>query len=358
MIKSYIFDPNPYYMKSSQYCLSFLFLFIFISVSAQYTETINNNRPGASQGAFSVGKKVLQLESGLAFGKDKHRLTETETNAFGVDYAVRYGFWKEELEVSIIGEFQSNSVTDNRGAFPVEYTESNFVSNTIGAKYLFFDPYRKMEQEGPNLYSWKANYKVQWRDLIPAISFYAGANFDFADNPFTPEAESSISPKLVLSTQNNFVGGFVFVTNIIADRVTTDTPSYGYILTLTHTVTDWFSVFIENQGFKSDFYADQLFRGGAAALINKNFHVDASVLINFKDTPSRLYGRVGVAYRFDMHDDDEFIEEKGKAGRKLKKDRAKGKDSGKKKVKKKNKKRKDGFEDDDGGNGGLFLTNL
>ncbi len=337
-------------MKISLYCLSLLFLLSFNRVSAQYTETINNNRPGVSQGAFSVGTNVLQLEGGFALGKEKHRLKETETGAFGFDYSVRYGFWKEELEVSIIGEFQSNSITDNRGANPFKYQESNFVSNTIGAKYLFYDPYRKMELEGPNLYSWKANYKMHWRDLIPAISFYAGANFDFADNPFTPEPESSISPKFVLSTQNNFVGGFVFVTNIIVDRVTTETPTYGYILTLTHTITDWFSVFVENQGFKSDFYADQLFRGGVAALVNENFHVDASVLLNFKDTPSRLFGRIGMAYRFDMHEKDEFIEEKGKEGRQLKKEQTK--DNGKKKKKKK-KKRKDGLEDLEENDGGL-----
>ena len=340
-------------MKTYLHCLSFLFLISFSPLSAQYTETINNNRPGVSQGAFAVGKNVLQLEVGFAFGKEKHRLKENEINAFGIDYAIRYGFFKEELEVSLIGEFQSNKVTDNRAAFPVEFRESNFRSNTIGAKYLFYDPYRKKVLEGPNLYSWKANNRFQWNDLIPAISFYAGANFDFADNPFTPEPESSISPKFVLSTQNNWIGGFVFVTNIIVDRITTDTPTYGYILTLTHTVTDWFSIFVENQGFKSDFYSDQLLRGGVAALVNKDFHVDASVMLNFKDTPSRLYGRIGLAYRFDMHKDDEFVEEKGKAGRKLKKERTNEGDGGKKKKKKKkkNKKRKDGFEDDGDGGG-------
>lgn len=353
MIKSYIFETNLNFMKTTHYCLSLLLLFTLSPVMAQYTETINNNRPGASQGAFSVGKNVLQLEGGFAFGSEEHRLKETETGAFGFDYAVRYGFWREEFEVSIIGEFESQSVTDNRGANSYTYKQSNFRSNTIGAKYLFYDPYRKLDLKGPNLYSWKANYKFQWADLIPAISFYAGANFDFADNPYTPEPDSSISPKFVLSTQNNWVGGFVFVTNIVVDRVTTDTPSYGYILTLTHTLTDWFSVFIENQGFKSDFYADQLFRGGAAALVNKNFHVDASVLINFKDTPSRLYGRIGVAYRFDMHDTDEYIEEKGKEGRKLKKDKQTEKDLETKKDKKK--KRQDGFEDDGGGKSVLKL---
>lgn len=292
--------------------LSFLFLLSFLSlsnVSAQYTDMINTNRPGGSQGAFSVGTNVLQIESGFSYGKEKHELLKTETNAWAIDYSVRYGFWKERLEVSVMGEFQSSNVTDNRSANSQEYSFSNFRSNTVGAKYLIYDPYRKRELEGPNLYSWKANNRTQWADLIPAISIYAGANFDFADNPYTPEAESSISPKLVLATQNNFIGGFVFVTNIIVDRVTTDFPTYGYILTLTHATNRYFSVFLENQGLKSDFYSDQLIRGGAAALINPNLQVDLSLTYSFKDTPSRFYGRAGLAYRFDMHDRDEYLED-------------------------------------------------
>ena len=334
-------------MKTKLSCLLLVVLFSFTSLYAQYTEELNSNRPGGSQGAFSVGKKVLQFESGISLGKEKHRLLETETNAFAIDYSVRYGFFKEELEVSLMGEYQSNKVMDTRGAVPLEIKQSNFRSNTLGAKYLIYDPYKKMVLEGPNLYSWKKNNKWQWQDLIPAVSIYAGANFDTADNPFTPEPESTISPKFVLSTQNNWIGGFVFVTNIVVDRITTDTPTYGYVLTLTHTPTAWFSVFVENQGFKSDFYSDQLFRGGAAVLVNENFHVDASVLLNFKDTPTRTYGRVGVSYRFDMHDTDEYLEEKGKAGRESRKEK-----KAKRKAKKENRKRKDAIEGDDGGEGG------
>jgi hypothetical protein len=330
--------------------LAALFIVTFGTTSAQYTDMINTNRPGVSQGAFSVGKNVLQFETGFSYGKEEHRLLSTETTGWAIDYSARYGFFKEELEVSIIGIFQSNNITDTRGSVPFEYRQSNFRSNTLGAKYLIYDPYRKMEQKGPNLYSWKKNFKFQWSDLIPAVSVYAGANFDFADNPFTPETESTISPKLVVSTQNNWVGGFVFVTNIIVDRITTDFPSYGYIITLTHATNDYFSIFLENQGFKSDFYADQLLRGGVAALINKDFHVDASITLNFKDTPSLFYGRLGVAYRFDMHSEDEYIEEKGKAARKKKKAE---KGNNKKKNKKRNRKRKDDFIDDDGDGGGL-----
>jgi len=338
-----------------------LLLFSFYNVSAQYTETINSNRPGFSQGAFSVGKKVIQLEAGFGLGKEEHYIpTTTETNAFIIDYNVRYGVWKEELEVSLIGAYQSNSITETNGSVSNKTKASNFTSNTIGAKYLFYDPYRKKELEKPNLYSWKANNSFQWKDLIPAISIYAGANFDTADNPlthiqdnkltfFSKEIETGIeiSPTVAIATQNNW-GSWVFVINIIGDRITLDESSYSYILTLTHTFNAKLSAFIENQGISSDFYADQLFRGGAAYLINKDFQVDASFLMNFKDTPSRLYGRIGVSYRIDLHKQDEYIEDKGKAGRDKKKE-----EKGKGKKKDKKKKRKDGIDfDEDGGDKG------
>ena len=354
MINSYIFERNRDLMRQPIFVLLIL-LIVPLSVSAQYTDMINTNRPGVSQGAFSVGKKVFQFETGISLGKEEHRLRQTETSGMAIDYALRYGFFKEELEVSVIGIYQRDQVTDTRGATNTEFTQSNFKSNTVGVKYLIYDPYRKKVLEKPNLLSWKANNKFQWADLIPAVSVYAGANFDFADNPFTPEAESSISPKLILATQNNFIGGFVLVTNIIADRVTTDFPSYGYIVTLTHATNDYFSIFVENQGFKSDFYADQILRAGAAVLINKDFHVDLSLSLNFKDTPSLFYGRVGAAYRFDFHAQDEFIEEKGKAGREAKREeKQKNKDLKKKKKQlKKDKKRKDSIDledvEDDGG---------
>ena len=104
-----------------------LFLLSFISVSAQYTETINSNRPGASQGAFSVGKKVIQIETGIGIGSEEHILQNTETNVFLLEYDIRYGFWKEELEFSLMGAYQSNSITYSpEGGIPADFKESNF----------------------------------------------------------------------------------------------------------------------------------------------------------------------------------------------------------------------------------------
>ena len=40
---------------------------------SQYTEVINSNRPGTSQGAFSVGKNELQFEKGGNFSDLSHK---------------------------------------------------------------------------------------------------------------------------------------------------------------------------------------------------------------------------------------------------------------------------------------------
>lgn len=287
-----------------------LLLFPLSQVSAQYTEVINTNRPGVSQGAFAVGRDVIQLETGFSYGKEEHRLLNTKTTGWGIDYSLRYGLLWEQLEISIMGEYHAEKIIDTYRNLNREREIANFRSNTFGAKYLVYDPSVKRDLRGPNLYSWKANNKFQWSDLIPAISVFAGVNIDFGeDNPYLPLGDDKVSPKFILATQNNFKGGFVFVTNIIVDRVTTSFPSYSYIVTLTHATSDRFSIFVENQGIKSDFYADQLIRGGAAALITSDFQVDLSLSYSLKDTPSMIYGRVGLAYRFDLHSEDDYIED-------------------------------------------------
>lgn len=326
-------------MKTMKNLITLSVLLMQSLVFGQYTDMLNSNRPGGSQGAFSVGTGVLQFESGMSFGNEKHSLRYTDTDILHWDYTIRYGFWKEALEISLMGDFRRNAITYTQGARPPE-TLANFKNNTIGAKYLVYDPYIKQEQDGPNVYSWRQNNRFQWRDFIPAVAIYAGANFDFDNNPLLPYNEATISPRLMIATQNNWIGGFVFVTNIYADRFTTDFPTYGYTLTLTHATHEYFSIFIENQGFKSDFYADQIFRGGIAVLINDDFHLDAAASINAKDTPSLFYTRLGLSYRIDRHKRDEYLEEKGSDARKAQRDEEKQIKRAKKQQKKQRRKMK------------------
>ena len=285
--------------------LLFLLLLALLpsGVYAQYTEVINSNRPGVSRSAFSVGVNVVQFEAGPYIINEEHSPLKYDVSGFGFDYALRYGFLFEQLEVSLEGTYQNDTFTDNRSSIVQETDRSNFKSNTLGFKYLVYDPYKNAGEDKPNLYSWRANRRFNIKSLIPAVAVYAGANFDTKDNPYTGFGIEGFSPKVMIATQNNFAGGWVMVINLIGDRFTTDFPEYQYLVTFTKAINEKLVVFGETQGIKSDFYADNLFRLGAAYLFGKDFQLDTALTFNAKDTPSVFSVNFGASYRLDFHED-------------------------------------------------------
>ncbi|MDB9783252.1 transporter [Winogradskyella sp.] len=268
---------------------SFFVLLILIasgSVYAQYTEVINSNRPGVSQSAFSLGTGILQFEAGAFSVKEEHTPLDYKVSGFGLDFALRYGVLFEELEFIVNGIYQNDTQTFNAGQIAIENPRANFKNLSIGAKYLVYDPYKNAEEDKPNIYSARANKKFKWKSLIPAVAVYAGANFDSKNNPYTAADVEGISPKVMIATQNNFNGGWVFVMNLIKDRIGSEFSEFQYVVTLTHSFTPQWVVFGEAQGINSDFYADNIFRFGGAYLWNKDFQLDANIAFNTKDTPS------------------------------------------------------------------------
>jgi hypothetical protein len=273
---------------------------------AQYTDVINSNRPGVSRSAFSVGTNVAQFEVGPYMINEKRTpSTSYEVSGFGADFAARYGFLFEELELNVEGTFQSDTKTYTAN-IDAEDKRANFKYLTIGAKYLIYDPYKNSEEEKPNLYSWNANHRFKWKALIPAVAIYAGANFDTKNNPYTSSGIEGFSPKIMIATQHNFNGGWVFIMNFIKDRIGTDQSDFQYILTLTHSFSPKWVIFGETQGIQSDFYADNLFRFGGAYLWGKDFQLDSAVTFNTKDTPSVFGVNFGMSYRLDFHKDKEI----------------------------------------------------
>lgn len=286
---------------------TYVFLLTFactLNGYSQYTEVINSNRPGVSQGAFSVGTNVVQFEVGPYMLTEKHQLLERDDNSFGADFAVRYGLLWPQLELNVEGTFQSTK-REYTNTIPNESKFSDFKTLTVGAKYLVYDPFKNAEEEKPNLYSWKANNKFKWKYLIPAVAVYVGANFDTKDNPFTAAGVEGFSPKVLISTQNNFSGGWVFVMNFAKDRIGTDQSDFSFILTLTKSIADQWAVFAESENISSDFYADNLIRFGGAYLWTRNLQVDVAATFNTKDTPSVFGVALGASYRLDFHKDKE-----------------------------------------------------
>lgn len=293
-------------MNRIKFCLLLLSLSITQLTFSQYTEVINSNRPGVSQSAFSVGTNVIQLETGPYYIKEKHTPLMRKASGYGVDFSARYGLLLEDLEINIMGTYQNDTQTVYASSIPFENKRSNFKHLALGAKYMIYDPYRKAEEEKPNLYSWRANQRFKWKSLVPAVAIYAGVNYDTKDNPFTAPDIEGFSPKVGVISQNNFEGGWVLIINLLMDRIGTDYSDFHYIFTLTHSITPQWVVFGETQGIKSDFYADNLFRAGGAYLWNKNLQLDSALTFNTKDTPSVFGVNFGISYRLDFHEDKEI----------------------------------------------------
>ncbi len=282
-------------MYRFQFLILATLLFLPILQYGQHTDEINSNRPGETMSAYAVGKSVIQVESGIYGITENHSILNYDANGFGIDMTLRWGLFMERLE--LIADLQYQYEVFNPAiAYP---EKSAFKQTVLGAKYLIYDPFKNYEKN-INVFSWKANHAFNWHQFIPAVSVFAGANITLEDNPYYFSPEAAISPKVVLVAQNHFGDGtWVLVTNIIADYIGTDYPSYGYGITLTKGFSRKWSGFIENQGYMSDFYSDAILRGGAAFLIHDDLQIDASISSSLKDTPSILYGGVGFSWRYD-----------------------------------------------------------
>ena len=322
-------------MKILSNLITFTALFcVYHTAQAQYTDVINSNRPGVSQSAYSVGTKVLQFEVGPYMIKEKRSLyPKYKVSGYGVDFAAHYGFWKEALEFNLQGTFQKDTQT-YPSIVDVENGRANFKNLNIGAKYLVYDPH-KNKGDKPNLYSYHANRGFKWSSLIPAVAVVAGVNYDTKDNPYTAPTVEGLSYRGGVITQNNFYGGWVFITNFIVDRIVSDQTEFHYILTLTHSFHPKWVVFGETHGIKSDFYADNLFRFGGGYLLNKNLQLDTALTFNTKNTPSVLSVNFGASYRLDRHK-DKNQPDNGTSAKDLDKRKSRFKNAEKRKKKKKN----------------------
>ena len=291
----------PFSIKKSSNQLLLLLLFVVFSATGQYTDVINSNRPGLSVSAYAVGRNVVQLEMGLFYEQQDHGLLNTQSDIWGSDISLRYGLLFERLELNYEGTFQHQDILFNN--FDINETRTNFQRNRLGLKFLIYDPFKNPQRNKPNLYSWRANHKFQFKNLLPAVSLYAGANFVLGDNPFYP-GEAQISPRAMIATQSRLTPRMVLITNTAYDRIGTEFPELSYLISISHAFRNpkW-SVFAEHQGIQSDRYSDLLLRSGIAYLLNEEIQVDMNLGASFKNTPSRIFVSIGGSYRFDFHKD-------------------------------------------------------
>jgi hypothetical protein len=288
---------------------------VFSSSYSQYTDVINSNRPSLSMGAFSVGSNVYQIEQNFSFrngGFDNFQ--NASFNGIGSQIQLRIGMFKEQFE--IIGELDyQNDILKYENSLGKQIVERNGLKSIgAGFKYLIYDPFRVVGKYKPNLYSWHANNSIIWRDLIPAISIYAGAQFGVGNqypykenfyplfrNNYKRIKEPFVSGTAMLIFQQHLKPGLVVIHNVGAKYIGSEIQEKNLISTLTYSTRSKWSIYLEYIFIDSQIHRDLIFGSGIAYLYKNNLQMDIAFQKNFKTTPSLMMAGIGLSYRIDRH---------------------------------------------------------
>lgn len=290
-------------------------IFVLSISSAQYTEVINSNRPSQSIGAFSLGTNVYQLEQGISF---RHGTFNSFNNAsysgFGTRLQLRAGILKEQLEVLGAVDYQFDELKYQLAGSNITNKRKGVRDLSVGTKYLVYDPFRNTEKYKPNLYSYHANNRIRWRDLIPAVSVYAGAQFStggtypyqeafytLVNQNYQPITEPAVSVTGLLILQQHLKPGLVLVHNVGMRYITADIQQKKLIGTLTYSTREKWSIFGEYQIDDSPLYRDVTLGTGIAYLLTNDLQLDLAVQHSIKTTPKLLTAGIGVSFRIDNH---------------------------------------------------------
>tara|TARA_X000000950_G_scaffold56738_1_gene68272 strand:+ start:29 stop:1153 length:1125 start_codon:yes stop_codon:yes gene_type:complete len=300
----------------SLYILCFSAVLIMPCIAtAQYTEVINSNRPSQSMGSFGVGKRVYQLEQGLSFRTGSFSaLQGASYTGIGARTQIRIGLFTEQLEVVGTVDYQIDDLRYSNAIGKYNLTRNSLRDLGAGAKYLVYDPFRKVDKYKPNLYSWHANNRIRWRDLIPAVSVYAGAQFSTGgvypyqenflplfDYNYPPLTEPFVSGTAMLILQQHLLPGLVVVHNVGMRYITASVQQKKLLGTVTYSTQSKWSFFGEYILDDSPLYRDLTIGAGVAYLFNRSFQLDVAMQQSLKTTPSLMTAGIGVSYRIDRH---------------------------------------------------------
>lgn len=277
----------------------FIFLFQVHEVKGQYTDIINSNSPGNTMGAYSVGTGIYQAEGRFYVDRVTVDSLSSESLLNNGLLSIRIGLIKENLEFVYDVMYTLDSSTSPVPGQKVG-VDTGIYLNRIGVKYLVYDP-EKRNNKPINVYSWNANNKFSWRNLIPAIAIYAGTNLAISSSPFMVNYPS-ISPRAMLILQNHITSKWVTTINIVYDHIGNKSlADTNFIASLSHNLKPKWSLFVEGQYYKQGNYNDQVLRTGVAYLLKRNIQFDLFGGLNFKEAPKKRFVGMGFSFRIDNH---------------------------------------------------------
>ncbi|MCB9173594.1 MAG: transporter [Flavobacteriales bacterium] len=247
-------------------------LFLFVSlltntICAQFSETVSSDRPGQAFAPNSVGKYVIQSQTGIDFGGYSGNANSTG-NSIAPNTFIRYGITKK-IELNTAWEFRNDSYKDN-----------NFESSTNGLSF---------SSVGTRLNVFEGNGNS------PAIGILALVKLPILAQSYN---FNNIAPRLLVIAGGSLSEKFAYILNFGIDFDGNGTsPSGLYVANLGYSISPKFSTFIENYGSFGSNYFDHRFDTGLGYLINNNIQLDIYGGFGNNNDTIDYFTSLGVTWR-------------------------------------------------------------
>lgn len=255
-------------MKPQFFSFLIFTLFSYTTLFAQFSETISSDRPGQSNSPNTLGKMVLQFQTGPQFaGADN---SDFRSNAFSWPAVVRFGI-AEKVDLIALFGYQSGKLKSEN--FDWESKSSGINVADLGLRFNIFEETEK----------------------APALGFEAFYKTELTSSDYKPDYPSA---KLNLMASKSFSSLFSMTSNLGLDVDGSSGGSNGfYTLNFVFSVTDELSLFFENYGDFTYEDFDTYFDFGGAYILNSDLQLDLYGGIGYNDDTFSYLVSGGVSYR-------------------------------------------------------------
>ena len=253
-------------MKTQIILWSCIFLAGITSVSAQFSETIVSDRPGQSNSPYTVGKMVLQFQTGPQF--DGADADNYKNNSFSWPAFVRFGI-TDKIEVQTLWSYQS----ENTEEYIFDSKRNGLNAADFGLRFNIFEE----------------------TDKAPALGFEVLYKTKLKSDDYQPDHSSA---KINFMSSKTLSDLLSLTANLGVDYDGDGgAPTGLYTLNLVFVVKEELSVFFENYGnFGRDDF-NTYFDFGGAYLLNPNLQLDLYGGFGYNNDTFTYLVSSGISYR-------------------------------------------------------------
>jgi hypothetical protein len=224
-----------------------LVFFAFAQVAdAQYFETIRSDRPGQSNGPFSVGKNVFQIQSGIDFGGFRQQAASRNGSYAAPSAMLRYGLTRV-ADVNTSFGYRK----DQYSAGDSSWSTNGLSLTAIGARI--------------NLY--------EGRGFAPAIGLQLTLKLPVLSLAYNP---AYIAPDILLIVNERISDRISLLTNFgVNYNGNNAVPRGVYVANLSYSFSSRWGAFIETYGNITSREFENRWDAGLAFFVNNNLQLDA-----------------------------------------------------------------------------------